>query len=111
VPRRCDDRRALSRATAQRRRHVLLGFVALAAVIALAVPWGTRPDPALAVPAPAGTGTTLSAHAVYVVQPGDTLSSIARRLGPGRDQRSLVAALGVEVGGGSVRPGERLVLP
>jgi len=56
-------------------------------------------------------GTTLSAHAVYVVQPGDTLWSIAERLAPQGDPRSDVTALAREVGGDTIRPGEKLLLP
>jgi hypothetical protein len=100
-----------ARAAALRRRHILLGIAALVAVVGLAVPWGTRPDPALAAPAPAGIGAVLSPHTLYVVQPGDTVVSIARRIDSQGDRRSLVAVLNGEVGGGGVRPGERLVLP
>jgi len=107
----CGDPRAAARAAALRRRHILLGIVALLAAIALAVPWGTKADPTLAVPAAAGVGTTLSPHSVYVVQPGDTLVSIAQRIGPSSGRRAALTALNAEVGGAGVRPGERLVLP
>jgi len=48
---------------------------------------------------------------LYVVRPGDTLWSIASRLEPGGDPRALVAQLEVQVPGGSLVPGRRLVLP
>jgi nucleoid-associated protein YgaU len=105
----CDDQRVAARAAAVRRRHILLGLVAVAAVIALAVPWGTRADHALA--APARAGATLSPHSVYVVQPGDTLWSIAQRINPQGDPRALMTPLSEQVGGDGIRPGERLLLP
>ncbi|HZT65824.1 MAG TPA: LysM domain-containing protein [Acidimicrobiales bacterium] len=49
--------------------------------------------------------------AVYVVQPGDTLWSIAERLRPGGDPRPLVAALTAELHGSGPVPGEQLNLP
>ena len=48
---------------------------------------------------------------VYVVRPGDTLWSIAARLQPGGDPRILVAQLETQVGGTTLVPGSRLVLP
>jgi acyl dehydratase len=99
-------------AAAVRRRHVLLGILALAAAIALAVPWGTTPDHALAGASPAaGAAAGLTGHAVYVVQPGDTLRSIAQKLDPGGDPRLVMATLRVQNGGDPVRAGERLVVP
>lgn len=47
----------------------------------------------------------------YVVQPGDTLWSIASRVEPGRDPRALVDHLEQEIGGDALQPGERLLLP
>jgi Tfp pilus assembly protein FimV len=55
--------------------------------------------------------STLSAHSAYVVQPGDTLWSIAERLDPQADPRPVMNALARQVGGDTVRPGERLLLP
>jgi Tfp pilus assembly protein FimV len=51
------------------------------------------------------------ANRVYVVQSGDTLWSIARRLHPGEDPRSVVDQLATQVPGGVLRAGDRLVLP
>lgn len=47
----------------------------------------------------------------YVVQPGDTLWAIARRLSPGQDPRPLVAALDDVAGGAVLQPGQALVIP
>jgi len=69
---------------------------------------------ALPVSALAGTAPTgphpLVPGATYVVQTGDTLLSIAQRLGVG-DQHSLVAQMAAETGSQTVVPGEHVVLP
>jgi hypothetical protein len=48
---------------------------------------------------------------VLVVQPGDTLWSIAQRLDPGRDPRPLVDALARANGGTALQAGQRIVVP
>jgi Tfp pilus assembly protein FimV len=53
----------------------------------------------------------LSSHALYVVQPGDTLWTIAQRLVPGADPRPVEARLAAQVGSETIVPGERVVLP
>lgn len=66
-----------------------------------------------------GGGTTAtrrgasSAAAVrtYVVQPGDTLWSIAGRMSNGSDPRPLVVQLEKETHGGLIEPGEQLQVP
>jgi LysM repeat protein len=58
--------------------------------------------------APAGA---LRASGVYVVQPGDTLWSIAQRVDPSGDPRPLVDRLAAQVGTDDVVPGERVTLP
>jgi hypothetical protein len=89
-----------------RRRRALLGLVAGALVVLLALPIGAIGGRALPVaPAP------LRAGSLYVVQPGDTLWSIAVRLDPSGDPRVLVAQLAAESGSDSVVVGERLRLP
>jgi hypothetical protein len=45
-----------------------------------------------------------------VVQPGDTLLSIAQRLGVG-EERSLVTQMAGQTGSQTVVPGEHIVLP
>ena len=107
----CVDPRASARAAAVRRRHILLAIVAVGLLVALAVPWSGRGSNALASPGPTPTGSVLSPHSVYVVQPGDTLWSIAERLDPQSDPRPVMTTLAAQVGGDTVRPGERLLLP
>ena len=51
-----------------------------------------------------------AAH-VYVVQPGDTLWSIAQRAEPGADPRQLVQQLDTELGGAGLRPGQAIIVP
>lgn len=56
------------------------------------------------------TSRPAAAH-VYVVQPGDTLWSIAARTEPGADPRVLVQRLTDETGGAALRPGQAIVVP
>jgi hypothetical protein len=85
-------------------------MVATGLLVALALPWsGTGGS--LATPGPALAGEAVTPHSSYVVQPGDTLWSIAVRLDPTGDPRPTVAKLEAEVGGDGVVPGEQLVLP
>jgi hypothetical protein len=92
------------------RIQLLLATVATALVVALALPWGGAGEGTLASPGPARAGA-LSSHSSYVVQPGDTLWTIAQRLAPGGDPRPVEWQLEAEVGGDTIVPGERLVLP
>jgi hypothetical protein len=104
------DGRKARPSVAVRRRRVLLGTVATGLLVALALPWsGTGGS--LATPGPALAGEPVAAHASYVVQPGDTLWSIAVRLDPTGDPRPVVAELEAEAGSPNVVPGEQLVLP
>ncbi len=97
------------RAAAARRRRALLSFLAVLVVVLLALPWGETGGRS----GVAGTVTTraLSPHSVYVVQPGDTLWSIARRLDPSTDPRPIMAELAARNGGDVVAAGAALVLP
>lgn len=66
-------------------------------------------------PPPAPRAVVLDASPVmastYLVQPGDTLWSVARRLQPEGDVRPLVTRLRAASGGGPLAPGQRLRLP
>ena len=48
---------------------------------------------------------------VYVVQPGDTLWSIADAVAPDVDRRDVVAQLSDAAGGSDLVPGQRIELP
>ncbi|MDW3219082.1 MAG: LysM domain-containing protein [Acidimicrobiales bacterium] len=52
-----------------------------------------------------------AAAVLVVVQPGDTLWSIAETLAPGTDPRPMVAALREIAGPGSLQPGQLLTVP
>ncbi|MHB8593211.1 MAG: LysM peptidoglycan-binding domain-containing protein [Acidimicrobiales bacterium] len=93
------------------RRRVLLATVVTGILVALALPWGGAGGHPLATPGPVPAGATVVDHALYVVQPGDTLWSIAERLDPGADPRPVVADLSAQVGSDTVVPGEALRLP
>jgi hypothetical protein len=103
--------RAAGPSAAVRRRRVLLGTVAAALLGALALPWGGAGGRPLATPGSALAGAPVAHNALYIVQPGDSLWTIAQRLDPGSDPRPVVARLAAQVGGDSVVPGEHLILP
>jgi hypothetical protein len=94
-----------------RRRRLLLGATAAGILVALALPWGGAGGHPLATPGPVLAGAAVTAGADYVVQPGDTMWSIARRLDPGADPRVIVAQLEAQVGSDSLQAGERIHLP
>ena len=61
--------------------------------------------------APGAGRTEAAAARVWIVQPGDTLWGIARRLDPNGDVRPLVDALSRQVHGRPLEVGEQLRLP
>jgi nucleoid-associated protein YgaU len=74
------------------------------------VSWSARPT--LSAPhqvESSGTGSG-APDDVYVVEPGDTLWSIAERLAPDEDPRPIVHRLAERAGGSVLRPGQRLSL-
>jgi hypothetical protein len=90
-----------------RQRRTLLAVAGLL-LLALALPLGgTGGNSHAAGSALAGNGHPVA----YVVQPGDSLWSIAQRVNPSGDPRPLVAKLAAQVGSDTVVPGERVVLP
>lgn len=104
-------RRSLpDRATRIRRRR--LAAIGLAAVLTFAGVTAGRFLWAAAVGStPAEPiGATPITGEVYVVQPGDTLWTIAERIAPGEDPRPVVDALKARNGDVDLQPGDRLVV-
>lgn len=83
-----------------------LALVACLAVTGLRVAVG-RAD-ATPGPVPAASATLVAEAHVYVVQPGDTLWSIARSLHPHGDLRVVVDRLEARSGGATLQPGQRV---
>ncbi|HKA94110.1 MAG TPA: LysM peptidoglycan-binding domain-containing protein [Acidimicrobiia bacterium] len=87
------------------RRRVVAVAVAVAALVMVGKAGAALGDSPLAVPERRPAATP------YVVQPGDSLWSIAARLEPGRDPRPLVDALAVSRRGAPLVPGEAITRP
>lgn len=83
--------------------------VVIAAVLAGQAVTGRGSGPVLEAGAP--LGSRLGGVEVWMVRPGDTLWSIAEAVDRGGDPRPLVDAMQAELGGTTIYPGERLVLP
>jgi hypothetical protein len=102
-------RRARASARVRRRRTILvLATVGLLASLALPLSFlgGHPASGADTLPGAMAAGTGI----VYVVQPGDTLQSIAAKVDPG-DPGRLAAQLADQTGSAKVVPGEHLTLP
>lgn len=108
-PRRPLRRRRPSRAIYRRRRLVALlvivGVVLLARATFAWLGGGPLTASEPASPSPQDAGAT------YVVQPGDTLWTLARRVQPQGDVRGLVNQLAAERQGAPLSAGERIALP
>jgi hypothetical protein len=91
---------------------LLFGLLALGATRAVEGVAAMRSAPTSGSAAdPTGAAATAGGVAgVYVVQPGDTLWSIAERVVPGEDPRPIVDRLAEQAGGSALRPGQRLSL-
>jgi Tfp pilus assembly protein FimV len=109
----------------RRRRLAVLGatlsVIAVAVVLASqaftsAPPTDVRIAPAAASPvvhepaAYGASGQRVPDRAVYVVQPGDTIWSIARALDPTGDPRAMVDRIAELNGSSALQPGQRLRL-
>ena len=104
-------RRALRRSAQVRRRRVALAVLTVGLLTALALPvsvlGGSSPDnAATALPTAADGGSGV----VYVVQPGDTLASVAARVAPGHAAR-MENLLARETGSRTLVPGQHVLLP
>ena len=98
------------------RRYAIVG--AFAAVLAACAVWvqvgagsGVADRPGSGPLAALGTDPSLAASHVLVVQPGDTVWAIARRLQPQGDVRPLVDAISQQLHGSALQVGQRIVVP
>jgi LysM repeat protein len=83
----------------------------LAAVVLLALPIRALGAVTLAGQAtPGGVPAGLAPGSTYVVQAGDTIASLAKRINAG-DAAQLERSLIAEVGSSTLVPGERVVVP
>jgi nucleoid-associated protein YgaU len=104
---------APSRRVALRRRRLMavaalvLFVLALQLAVHLATAWLGGGSLAVPEPRPAAA----AAGSVYVVQPGDTLWTLARRAQPTGDLRPLVGRLAAARDGRPLQAGQRIVLP
>lgn len=100
----------------QHRGRTLAGTVLAALLVAawLLAAGVLGGGPSATSPPAAGSGAPGSivpvASSSYVVQPGDTLWSVARRLSPDGDVRPLVDHLDRQTGGRPLRVGQRIPL-
>ena len=88
-----------------RRRRVLAALVGLGIVLTVARAGAALGESSLATP------ERLPHVQQVVVQPGDTLWSIARRVAPGHDVRPLVDAMVHSLGTSTVIAGETIPVP
>jgi LysM repeat protein len=94
-------------ASTYRRRRV--GAVVF--VLALVVSIGSLAEQGLAERGAGPASGSTVGQATYVVQPGDTLWSIAERLYPAADLPQVVDALVTLNGGASIQAGQTLTMP
>jgi LysM repeat protein len=90
---------------------LLLLAVAAVLVMVQSALAGTGGGPLTTTGAAAGSAMSPASAQVYVVRPGDTLWSIARRVEPNADIRPLVDRLDAQLGGATLYPGEPLAIP
>jgi Tfp pilus assembly protein FimV len=95
-----------------RRRRVAAAGLALVIVLVAAQAGGALGDQPLAVSERRPASSSSSAAGVqYIVEPGDSLWSIAEELAPGEDPRPVVDALVEARGDAQLIPGETIVWP
>jgi hypothetical protein len=96
----------------RRRRRVVVGIALCVVVVMLALPLRALGTVTVSgQQTPGGTPAGLLDGSVYVVQPGDTLASIAERINPDANQGALVSVMARELGSRVIVPGEHVVLP
>jgi hypothetical protein len=114
VPERSLGRVAVRRVSAGRYRVRRLAavIVVLAALIALALPLQSLGAVTVSgVDTPGGSPAGLADGSLYIVQPGDTVNSIASAINPTGNHAKLVSEIVKTVGSHTVVPGEHILLP
>lgn len=107
-PTRCPARVARRAAAVRRRQRLLLAALVAGLVVVLGLPVGVLGG---AASMPKGRSAGGSAATVYVVQPGDTLWSIASHFDRTGNPRPLAEAIAKDTGSAAVVPGERIAIP
>ena len=107
-----EERQVATRAATLTRRRRTVGVgVVLAALVLLAMPLHALGAVTLdGRPTPGGTVAGLAPGSVYVVQPGDTIASIASRVDPAA-ARGIAREVAASTGSSTVVPGEHVVIP
>jgi hypothetical protein len=105
--------RVPSRRVAYRRRRLatLAALVVLVIALQLAVHTATAWLGGGSLAASEPRSAAAAPTSIYVVQPGDTLWTLARRAHPTGDLRPLVGRLAAAQGDRALRAGQRIVLP
>ena len=101
----------LPASTYRRRRAVAAGLAVVLVLAVFAALGMLGGGPLAASERPTSSFAPPATGATYVVQPGDTLWSIAHRLRPSADPRPLVDRLVTLHGGATLYVGERITLP
>jgi hypothetical protein len=94
-----------------RRRRVAVALVLAAGVLMLALLGHWLGGGPLTAPEPRPTPPVPVVASVYIVQPGDTLWTLARRSQPTGDLRPLVDRLAAAQRHRPLRAGQRIILP
>ncbi|MDE3043319.1 MAG: hypothetical protein KGJ10_00640 [Acidobacteriota bacterium] len=105
------ERRSLRARRLRRRNRFLAGAALLVAVTVLALPgtsFGGVTDTGL--PTDVATSAVLASGTVYLVQPGDSVNSIAQQVNPLNVAKARVALIR-ELGSDVVVPGEHVLIP
>lgn len=96
-------------ATYRRRRLAVAGFAIAVALLVGVTRWATMLALETSPPGTGAGGPVAADRPAIVVRPGDSLWSIAQRLGGPGDVREVVDRLAASHGTGPLVPGERLV--
>jgi hypothetical protein len=95
-----------------RRRRIVAGVAVGVLLVLLALPVQALGGvTATGKAAPGGVVAGLVDGSLYVVQPGDTVASVAHELNPAGDQGALQAKIRAVVGSSVLVPGEHILLP